>query len=112
MNKHTPTPWNICDSTPSMIEAGDEIIAQSLDVDADVGRQIKWANAAYIVRCVNSHEALVEYYRAAESFAFTSGHEDATVEQERAAEERFERAGDAVRKLMREGLLAAAGAPQ
>ncbi len=59
MNKHTPTPWHIRDVDTYTIRSqhGCEVArAARHHIPAD---EIK-ANAAFIVRAVNAHDALVE----------------------------------------------------
>lgn len=64
--KHTPTPWNMGRDYESkdtcFISGGRQIIA-NLD-----GLDNKEANAAFIVRACNSHEALTETIQLAEQF--------------------------------------------
>jgi len=58
------------------------------------------ATAAFIVRACNLHAVLLEYFHASNSFDFTVGHEEATVEDERKAQERFDAAAVAVRAAL------------
>ena len=70
MNKlqHTPTPWQVHESSPSsplQIIGNIDYNADGSQIDYDViadmgGLDADDANAAFIVRAVNSHEALVE----------------------------------------------------
>ena len=61
--KHTPTPWQF-----SVNKAGKGYIVPSGQIRGPIAEMLAWkgsevedeANAAYIVRCVNSHAALVE----------------------------------------------------
>lgn len=55
MNKHTPTPWNFEGRAVYSQTEGEDICI----VDSG-NRKVDVANAAHIVRCVNSHEALVK----------------------------------------------------
>jgi len=54
--KHTPTPWTAGNSA---IFAGNKCIGVT-DCDS-VSRNIEAANAAFIVRAVNNHEALMTF---------------------------------------------------
>jgi hypothetical protein len=58
MSKHTPTPWTVPDGgiRPAIYTA-DEV--EHIATMADTGDEME-ANAAFIVRAVNSHDALVE----------------------------------------------------
>jgi hypothetical protein len=60
MNKshHTPTPWLVDEPWQIWAESIGEYVAIT-DVEGD-GRTPYAANAEYIVRCVNSHDDLVE----------------------------------------------------
>jgi hypothetical protein len=49
----------------------------------------------------NAHDALLEYFRASEAWASTCGHEEATVEDERKAEDRFNKAQYDARNALR-----------
>ena len=53
--EHYPTPWFIDED-----ENGDRIIVDSLEGGLIIARQPNEANAAFIVRAVNSHEELLE----------------------------------------------------
>lgn len=62
--QHTPTPWRLCKVGP-FIETvangrGMNIIASCEDIDGDRPRAEDLANAAFIVRAVNSHTALLD----------------------------------------------------
>jgi hypothetical protein len=55
--KHTPTPWKVMRRDSGWdIKAGSREVA----VVFSRGDDVQQANAAHIVRCVNSHEALVQ----------------------------------------------------
>lgn len=57
MSKHTPTPWGVPDGgTQPTITTADE--SKHIATMADTGDEME-ANAAFIVRAVNCHEALV-----------------------------------------------------
>lgn len=57
--------------------------------DAEIARKF--------VRAVNAHDALIEYFNASKALFMTIGHPEATAEDERKAEERYEAATKAVR---------------
>ena len=70
-NKHTPTPWKVRIPSVDILNANQimsvedsvENIARcydTTDAKSGCGEGDKRANAAFIVRAVNSHEALVE----------------------------------------------------
>lgn len=88
--------------TPLTLEARNALEVARANLDqAKVGSETSSASKAL--------DLLWEYFRATELFASVSGSESAEVGQERAAEERFERASDAVRALLRAELIAASG---
>ena len=78
MSKHTPTPWRWEDP----VELRDETFSRCLI--ADNGRPVlrhqaqTWglsdANAAHIVLCVNSHEALVDFVTAVSKGRFAAAY--------------------------------------
>ena len=57
--QHTPTPWAICQSAPSLIRVDDFILAQTFGRHSSSEVDEMWANAEFIVRAVNSHEHLL-----------------------------------------------------
>ena len=67
MRKHTPIPWAISDvgigfEIEALVDGKLSIIAQTQQLrpnDRDVNHTERKANAAFIVRAVNSHDALV-----------------------------------------------------
>ena len=60
---HTETPWQICANDPAGIE--DSHGNMNLFVSGDVTSITEdKANAAYIVECVNAHEALTQQNKA------------------------------------------------
>lgn len=64
MQLHTKTPWYV---NGYMIDGADD----KRVADCDSGRpdpRVNAANAAYIVKCVNSHEALLEACKVAVKF--------------------------------------------
>jgi len=72
MSKHTPTPWEIQDPMCDdlwLVETGKEtyewrciasVQATPADEGSPLSRAEMWANAAFIVKAVNSHDALVK----------------------------------------------------
>ena len=56
--KHTKTPWKICSRNARNIRT--TTTAGNLIATCCLAGGLPAANAAHIVRCVNSHEALVE----------------------------------------------------
>jgi hypothetical protein len=56
MSAHTPTPWHLMKDEPDLIEGPEE----NLIVLSAVINPRRVADAAHIVRSVNSHAALVE----------------------------------------------------
>ena len=75
---HTPTPWRAYNATNGRIlkhwriqrdDAKQDIALISLDVPADAREQ----TAAHIVRCVNSHEAMLDMLKTALAYIETPG---------------------------------------
>lgn len=63
MNKqgaHTPTPWSVWDKT-KIYGPGEEILTEVNN--GNLGVEQDKANAAFIVRAVNSHERLIQACR-------------------------------------------------
>lgn len=60
--QHTATPWKVCHTTAPYLIVGNIKEKYSTWVVNDVASE---ANAAYIVKCVNSHEQLVEALKEA-----------------------------------------------
>ena len=63
--KHTPGPWNICASTPSLIEAAhhnvnDVTIAQAFEPQGSASLPEMWANARVIAAAPDLLAALQE----------------------------------------------------
>jgi hypothetical protein len=95
--EHTATPWEVTD-------AGDDV---SFDIDA-FDKEGRWAtlatankaDAKFIVRACNAHDALEEYFLASQSLQMTIGHSEATLEDERKAESRYEAATHAARAAL------------
>jgi hypothetical protein len=82
-------------------------IAECIDQNGNWSNEPKaLANAALIVRAVNAHAALAEYFHASESLQMTIGHPEASSSDEEAAENRFRLAKVAAR----DALVAKAGA--
>lgn len=75
MNKHTPTPWALnTDDIPPTIYA--EVNQHCIAILDDSSGAYKFddvatceANAEHIVRCVNSHEALVKALETVKQYA-------------------------------------------
>ena len=68
---HTPTPWNVNGGMRQGIKtvyAATGSIAEMTDCKAHSDAEQE-ANAAFIVRCVNSHEALIDALNALEIWA-------------------------------------------
>ena len=71
MNKHTPTPWSLSlsdNATPHIMHGNHQGYEDREHLvcwmPAEITRQYNsLENAKHIVRCVNSHEALVEALR-------------------------------------------------
>lgn len=59
--RHTPTPWKVRQDDQQLLITGDyETIIARLDIWKNEGKKQMEANAAFVVRAVNSHEALIE----------------------------------------------------
>ncbi|MEZ2132736.1 MULTISPECIES: hypothetical protein [unclassified Sinorhizobium] len=71
--KHTPTPWRMDDDirfgeTPRVYGA-DKHICEVANAELPIDAQEEWiANAAFIVKACNSHEALIEALKAVEAY--------------------------------------------
>ena len=65
MSQHTPTPWNVVTHNGVSLIDGD---ADRIGVNVEAP-----ANAAFIVRACNSHDALVKALEAVEAWAATHG---------------------------------------
>lgn len=68
---HTPTPWRVAECPEDIIGADDAAVATT---DTSVismisPEDVRAANAAFIVRAVNSHDKLVEALRYADTRA-------------------------------------------
>lgn len=65
MSKSTPTPWRVgrrsAHDALTVIETAEDYIADCTDM---IGSERDIANAAYIVKAVNSHAAMVEALHA------------------------------------------------
>lgn len=65
MNKHTPTPWaigtygEVCQDKGEFYGLRDRVEVTGFLLTESAGNPEAAANTAHIVRCVNSHEALV-----------------------------------------------------
>ena len=78
--QHTPTPWNKKYQGNLIRDKNDSVLAEVIDT----------SNAAFIVRAVNSHDALVEALElAGECFGQHNLLSTATDEDRRAALKRF-----------------------
>lgn len=55
--QHTPTPWKV-NGIDHIFTTNEKLIATTF-IDAGMTREDRKANAEHIVRCVNSHDALV-----------------------------------------------------
>lgn len=60
MNQHSPTPWRIVDEVDIAAADGLLVVMDGRDGGFTEIHGGMRANAAYVVRCVNSHEALVK----------------------------------------------------
>ena len=61
MKKHTPTPWKSEKATNSFLGINRNVPVGSRYTFRTIGHDaVAQANAEHIVRCVNSHDALVE----------------------------------------------------
>lgn len=71
--KHTPTPWARCAPDDCAIMANREIIATTFQGrdDYEENYERREADAAFIVRAVNAHDALVEALEKAHSFIWS-----------------------------------------
>lgn len=59
--RHTPTPWKVRQDDQQLLITGDyETIIARLDIWKNEGKKQMEANAAFVIRAVNSHEALIE----------------------------------------------------
>ena len=65
-----------------------------------IAESVTPGNCAFIVRACNAHDALLEYFNASQSLQNTLGHPEATVEDERKVEARFEAATTAARAAL------------
>lgn len=111
MNKHTPTPWYTWFEEKNEFHNGRAYIAQAegapftrhySDVASTVNGElpeIQKANAAHIVRCVNSNDALVKALQEARSWIIGQADKDEDPDH-----------WDIVKSI--NTALAAAGAPQ
>lgn len=66
MAEHTPTPWMLSLFHPRLVNGGPdcrEIAKTSFGYDSEMAESS--ANAAHIVKCVNSHDALVQMLKEA-----------------------------------------------
>ena len=61
--KRTPLPWSRSDYREDIVDSDGELLATTYSMD-DGGDDAAAANAAFIVRAVNSHEQLVSALRA------------------------------------------------
>ena len=66
MNKHTSTPWHVTDDgdVAAIVDGAESLLADTL-THQSINRFNHRENAAHIVRCVNSHEALVKALQTA-----------------------------------------------
>lgn len=69
MTEHTPTPWRNDQKPDALIvcDAEGGSIADCAPPGPWMGHKTALANAAFIVRACNSHDALVEYVRSSAS---------------------------------------------
>ena len=71
MSERTPTPWHIAATEHTELVMGfkdnTECVLAELDTD-DVSMQESEANAAFIVKAVNSHDALEDFVRWVDSW--------------------------------------------
>jgi hypothetical protein len=97
--KHTATPWK----GPVRSGSGNYFIYAEGREQSICGVSFHddgGANAEFIVRACNAHDALVEYFNASQALTMTLGHPKATAYDEHKAEERYEAATKAVRAAM------------
>jgi hypothetical protein len=88
----TPGPWRICDDA-DVVDARGRYVATAHDATSDVGTAVEYANAEFIVRACNSHDALLaaleacqaELYRVTSERNASSPHSDMIVCDARAA---------------------------
>jgi hypothetical protein len=68
MNEHTPTPWRavIYGNSEWEVWGGDLLVADVTTPEDPLQPEVAEANAAFIVRAVNSHEALVAALKSVE----------------------------------------------
>lgn len=61
MDKHSPTPWKIeqIDESKGIVGVDGKVVSESLN--GWMGEKQNKANAAFIVKCVNSHERMREF---------------------------------------------------
>ena len=74
--QHTPTPWKIWDMSSRDIEdSNGNLISTAYpdEKDPSYTSEIAKANAAYIVRSVNSHEELIKALKAQMSWRMRDG---------------------------------------
>lgn len=66
--QHTPTPWHVESDIEIWCDTGG-FVAMTMTAEQAVGTAEDYANAAFIVRAVNAHAALVEALEAVISVA-------------------------------------------
>jgi hypothetical protein len=79
MSNQTPTPWQVkdCENSNYTIEiVGTDNRGNEELVCRPSGRKIRDANAAFIVRAVNSHNTLVKALQDARAFMADRMHQD------------------------------------
>lgn len=89
---HTPTPYRAecwTSHAPRTVLVDDPAMLSGKRVVAECERE---EDAAFIVTACGAHATLLEYFNASQAWTATAGHEDATVEDERKAEARYDAA--------------------
>ncbi|TWI69027.1 hypothetical protein IP91_00092 [Pseudoduganella lurida] len=106
--EHTKTPWRIGAGTSTGAVVADEAVPEIGGSDAVayygghlIAESIAPRNAAFIVRACNTHDALLEYFRAGVALGNTLGHPDATAADENRAEARYDAARVAANAALR-----------
>lgn len=90
---HTPTPWAEGKDGYVIDAHGGAVIVSAFAHTVTGGSYIPAKqNNALILKAVNSHDALIEFFKASVALVSTLGHEDATVEDEQKAEARYDAA--------------------
>lgn len=58
--KHHPTPWKLTENLAEVLDANNGIVFYSADLENEEASMQDHINSEYIVKCVNSHDALVK----------------------------------------------------